>query len=100
MSSRPRSRTRLWTSGVRSTFAFSVHSVFATIRFYRPSRGSDLGVFGARFGDAMGRHDFHWLDDGEHEVPTVRTLGVQLSKLSVEGEGEGGELGEGEIVFL
>ncbi len=35
-------------------------------------------------------------DDAMDEVPTVRTLCVQLSKLSV----EGGELGEGEIVCL
>ena len=45
----------------------------------------------------MVRHDFHWLSDGEHEVPTVRSLGVRLSKLSVAGEGEDGELAEGEI---
>ena len=37
----------------------------------------------------MIRHDFHWLDEGEHEAPTVRSLGVRLSKLSVEGEGDG-----------
>ena len=37
----------------------------------------------------MIRHDFHWLVEGEHEAPTVRSLGVRLSKLSVEGEGEG-----------
>jgi hypothetical protein len=46
----------------------------------------------------MVRHDFHWLSDGESEVPTVRGLSMALSKLSVEGEGEGGVLGEGEIV--
>ena len=45
----------------------------------------------------MVRHDFHWLEDGEHEVPTVRSLGVRLSKLSVEGETEDGELAHGEI---
>ena len=45
----------------------------------------------------MVRHDFHWLSDGEHEVPTVRSLGVWLSKLSVAGEGEDDELAEGEI---
>ena len=45
----------------------------------------------------MVRHDFHWLSDGEHEVPTVRSLGVRLSKLSVAGEGEDDELAEGEI---
>ena len=49
------------------------------------------------------RHDFHWLDDGAHEAPTVSTLGVQLSNLSIkgkEGEGDESELGEGEIVAM
>ena len=51
------------------------------------SRWLELGVFGDAMGDAK--------DDAMDEVPTVRTLGVQLSKLSVEGE-----MGEGEICVL
>tara|TARA_B110000196_G_scaffold210422_1_gene180408 strand:+ start:263 stop:409 length:147 start_codon:yes stop_codon:yes gene_type:complete len=44
----------------------------------------------------MIRHDFHWLKEGEAEAPTVRGLGMRLSKLKVSGEEEE-ELEEGEI---
>jgi len=44
----------------------------------------------------MVRHDFHWLAEGEAEAPEVHGLGLQLSKLSVEGEKEE-ELEEGEM---
>ena len=36
----------------------------------------------------MIRHDFHWLKEGEAEAPTVRGLGMRLSKLKVSGEEE------------
>ena len=41
----------------------------------------------------MVRHDFHWLEEGEAELPEVPGLSMQLAKLSVEGEEEK-ELGE------
>ena len=47
----------------------------------------------------MIRHDFHWLKEGEAEVPTVRGLDMRLSKLKVSGEEEE-ELDEGEMVCI
>ena len=44
----------------------------------------------------MVRHDFHWLKEGEAEAPTVRGIGMRLSKLKVSGEEEG-DLAEGEV---
>ena len=44
----------------------------------------------------MIRHDFHWLAQGEAEVPMVHGLGMRVAKLSVEGKKEG-ELDDGEL---